>query len=333
MKNTTYAARTARSLSLTLLATSVAYANHGPSTSGAGVGTGSAETLRAGRFEFGVRADWTSYSSVSQADAEAAAIEYHHFDSLDRSLLTTASLAWGFSDDLQLGASIGWYSASNFRDVHAHDEDGDGTIDEIETAFGDPKGLTDLWLNAKWRVMHGDAGQLALMGGIKVPIGTDDETLDNGEVLEPSSQPSTGEMDFMAGVAYSRFLSERMVLDASAAYTLRGSGDEYTVGDRLDAGLAVSYRLTSDVAAFPNYSVSAELLNVWLGEDEERHEGEWETVESSGGNTLYASLGFRVRFNETTALSLAPAIPLSQDLGGEQVEQDIKLLVALSYGF
>jgi hypothetical protein len=117
------------------------------------------------------------------------------------------------------------------------------------------------------------------------------------------------------------------------AYTLRGSGDEYTVGDRIDAGLAVSYRLTSDVAAFPNYSLSAELLDVWLDEDEERHEGAWESVESSGGNTLYASLGFRVRFNEATALSLAPAIPLTQDLGGEQVEQDIKMLVALNYGF
>lgn len=309
----------------------VAHANHGPGTAGGGVSTMSAETLRTGKWEMLLRTDYTGYASVSQAEAEAAAIEHHHFDALDSSLVTTLGVGYGLSDDLELGATIGWYSGSGFKETHAHDEDGDGTIDTIETAQADPAGLTDLWLTAKWRVMRAPEGQLALLGGIKLPVGDDSETLDNGERLEPSSQPGTGEFDFIAGAAYSRFLDERLVFDASAAWTIRGKGDDFKVGDRIDAGIALSYRITADVQSFPNWSVSAEVLDVWLGHDEEDEGAGFETVESSGGNTLYGSVGARVRFNEGLSLSLAPALPLSQDLHGSQAETDLKLLLSLNW--
>jgi len=111
--------------------------------------------------------------------------------------------------------------------------------------------------------------------------------------------------------------------------TLRGEHDDFTVGDRFDAGVALAYRLTEDVKQFPNYSVSTEVLGNWLGKDDDAGAEN----ESSGGTTTYLSVGFRARFDEHIALTVAPAVPLTQDLNGDQVEARAKLAVALGFSF
>ena len=88
--------------------------------------------------------------------------------------IQSLSIAYGLGDDVQVGATLGYYWGSNFIDAEA---DGGGGAD---SSIADPEGLTDLWLNAKWRVMHGEHGHLALIAGVKLPTGKDDERLDNG---------------------------------------------------------------------------------------------------------------------------------------------------------
>jgi hypothetical protein len=294
--------------------------NHGPGTSGGGSSVLSGETLRKGRLAFALRTELTEFDEASAEEAEAKAIANGEFDSLESALVTSLSAAYGLTDDWELGAEVGYYSGHDFIDA---EEDGLGGA---ESAFADPRGLTDLWLRARWRALHGPNGQVALLGGVKLPTGTDDEQLSNGEELEPSSQPGTGSVDWQLGLGYSRYLTPRVTLDASALYSLRTEHDGFEVGDRADAGLALAYRLTEDVQAPHNWSVFGELTGVWLGKDEE----DGESNEDSGGTTLYLSAGARDRISELFAVSLAPAVAVLQDVNGEQVETDWKVALTLT---
>jgi hypothetical protein len=300
----------------------ISFANHGPGTSGGASSTPSGETLRAGRFDLSLREDYTHFEDVSRAAAERRAAEAGGFDAIDRAYLTTTGLAYGVTDDFQLAATIGYYAGSNFID--AESEDG-----EVESGVADPNGLTDLALTAKLRVIHGRVGSVALIGGVIVPTGRDDVRLDNGEVLEPSSQPGTGAWAYQVGVAWSRFLTPRVTADAGAVYTLRTPHDGFEVGDRVDLGVAAAYRLTESIRAFPNWAIFAEANAIWLGKDE----SSGETNPNSGGWTVYLTPGARVRFNQNVALTVAPSFPIAQELNGEQVETRFKLAVALSISF
>ena len=295
--------------------------NHGPGTSGGGSTTASGETLRQGRWSFELRSDWTEFEHVSIAEAEARAIAAGEFDAVESSWVNTLSLSYGLTDDLQLGVAFGYYAGSNFIDA---EEDGLGGA---ESATADPRGATDTWVSVKWRVMHGANGHLALISGLKLPTGKDDEKLSNGEELEPSSQPGSGSFDYQAGLAYSRFLTSRVTLDASGLYTIRTVHDGFEVGDRADLGLALAYRLTEDVRAPNNWSVFGELNGVWLDKDVDQGTAN----ENSGGETLYLTLGVRDRINEHCSLSLAPAVPILQDVNGDQVETDWRVGLALTF--
>lgn len=301
-----------------------AMANHGPGTSGGGSSTVSGETLRRGMFDLSLRVDYTQFGDIDAEEAESRAQDAGNFDALDYSVLTTLSLSYGFTDDLEAGAQIGYYAANDFIDAEL--EEG-GT--EPESSVGDPEGLTDLYLTLKYRFLKGRAGNLAGIVGIKLPTGNDDERLANGEILEPSSQPGSGSVDYQLGVAYSRFLTSRTTLDASTLYTLRTEHDDFKVGDRFDAGVALNYRLTESIKRFPQFGVFGEVLYVHLEKDEE--DGEKET--NSGGDVIHLSPGLRVRFSENVSLTAAPAFPVAQDLNGDQIEADFRAAATLSFTF
>lgn len=306
------------------LATATASANHGPGTSGGGLTTISGETLKASKWDMSFRLDFTDFDGVSAAVAEERAETSGEFDSIDRSTLANLSLNYGVTDDLQIGAAIGWYWGDNFIDAHFDPADG-----HAHSATADPSGLTDLWITAKYRVMKGEDGHLSLLGGIKLPTGEDGELLSDGEPLEPSSQPGSGSWDFLAGVAYSRFLTSHLTLDASASYTFRTEANDFKVGDRFDAGLAINWRLTDAIDTFPNISLFGEIAFTTLMKDESAGVAN----ENSGGSTLYLAPGVRARINSTMALSVAPQFPVWQDLNGEQVETDYKVTALLSLTF
>src|SRR6185436_2479326 len=150
--------------------------------------------------------------------------------------------------------------------------------------------------------MQGQPGNLSLIGGLKLPTGRDDVHLDNGERLEPSSQPGSGAWDFQGGLAYSRFLTSRWTIDASVLYTLRTRHDDFKVGDRFDGGIALAYRITEDIGRFPQWSVFGELNSVWVQKDHT----EGGSNPNTGGLTVFVTAGGRVRFSPRVALTLAP---------------------------
>lgn len=308
---------------LAALPTSALFANHGPGTSGGGSSTASGETLKAGAWDLSLRVDETEFEDVDRQEAAQRALKSGDFDALRRSFLTTMSLAYGVTENFQVGASFGYYRGTDF---FAAEQDAFGTVD---VADADPHGITDLWLQSKYRFVHNELGSLAVLAGFKLPTGNDDQRLSNGEKLEPSSQPGTGAFDGQAGLAWSRYLTPNLTADTSAVYTLRGEHAGFTVGDRFDAGFALAYRLTDSITAFPNWSLFGEANVVWLGEDDDHGTKN----ANSGGTTLYLTPGVRVRFNPSAALTLAPSFPVAQSLHGEQVETRFKVAATLSFGF
>src|SRR5262249_47327766 len=143
----------------------------------------------------------------------------------------------------------------------------------------------------------------------------------NGERLSPTDQPGTGRFGMPLGIAYSRFLTPKLTIDASLLYTTRFEKDFFKVGNRLDAGIALAYRLTDSIQSFPQYSLFAELNNVYLYRD--YTSGSYDP--NSGSCTLYISPGFRIRFTNDTAFTIAPSIPLYQHVNGDQGRVEFKL--------
>ena len=69
----------------------------------------SGETLKPGYFEFELREDYSQFQHFDRAGAVERAIKGGDFDALDHGFFTTASGAYGITEDLQVGASIGYF--------------------------------------------------------------------------------------------------------------------------------------------------------------------------------------------------------------------------------
>lgn len=69
--------------------------------------------------------------------------------------------------------------------------------------------------------------------------------------MEPSATAGTGAWDGQAGMAYTLPLNRAVTLDASAIYTFRSEAHNYRLGDRLDLGSSLAWRVWGDAASFP----------------------------------------------------------------------------------
>ena len=86
-------------------------------------------------------------------------------------------------------------------------------------------------------------------------------------------------------------------------YTFRTRHDSFKVGDRVDTGVALAYRLTESIKTFPQFSVFIEANNVWLRKDTDHLEKD----PNSGSDTLYLTPGARMRFHQNLAMTVAPS--------------------------
>lgn len=354
------------SLTSTLLTalTAAALADHGPGTSGGGFNTQTAEILKQRQWSAALSSDWTEFDSP----AENALVGKEHFDLIDRSFLTNLGLSLGLTENFQLGLSFGYYAAQGSRRIaHHHDEaattgheehgaaepaahaeapgaehleagghhdqepaaDDHPPATQPQLASFDPDGWTDLWLNAKYRVYRGAVGQVALLGGVKFPVG-EDRVIDSlGERVEPAATPGSGAWDGMVGAAYSLALAPALHLDASAQYTLRGEQHDYRLGNRIDAGLAMNWRIAGDAKRFPQFVLVGEATVRSVAKSKEGGERDGNT----GGTALFLSPGLRVGFCENASWSVGVQIPVLQELNGDQVQTKYRLTTGLNLAF
>jgi hypothetical protein len=307
-----------------LLAVFSVRADHGPGTSGGGASTQSGETLKPGKFSIEFREDYTEFEDLSAATVEAKATTAGSFDLLDRSFLSTFSVSYGIVENFQVNLSIGYYKA-----VNALEAEFDADTGETEILTFDPDGVTDLWLGGKYRFYRGPIGSIAVFGGAKFPTGRFDVENSAGERVEPSATAGSGSYDGMLGLAYSRFLISQLTFDTSVQYTYRTEADDFRLGDRVDAGLALAYRFTEDIHTFPQFSAFAEANVRYLFKSEENGERDPNT----GGTVLFLTPGFRVSFCPNFSFTVSSPLPVVQDLNGEQLETSFKVNGALTLTF
>ncbi len=340
--------------------TAAALADHGPGTSGGGFNTQTAEILKQRQWSAALSSDWTEFDSPS----ESALVGKEHFDLIDRSFLSNLSLSLGLTENFQIGLSFGYYAAQGTRGIaHQHGDHAEGATSghdepageehveapgadhghtaaesasdehaassKPELASFDPDGWTDLWLTAKYRVYRGSAGQVAILGGVKFPVG-ETRVIDTlGERVEPASTPGSGAWDGMVGAAYTLALAPAVSFDASAQYTLRGEKTDYRLGNRLDAGLAVGWRIVGDAKRFPQVVLMGEATVRAVAKSEESGARDANT----GGTALFLSPGLRVGFCENASWSVGVQIPVVQELNGDQVNAEFRLTSSLNLAF
>lgn len=299
-----------RSLAISLIAQQVATADHGPGTSGGGFSTLNAETLKPGQFSSSVQTDWTEFKDLTGMPEGV--------DLLDRSFLSTLNLSYGIIENFQAGLTYGYYAAEGNREF----ENGDKVT-------SNPDGFTDLWLAGKYRFYQGPAGQFALLGGIKAPTGDSRLTNSESEAVEPSATAGTGAWDGQLGGAYTMPLNAALTLDASALYTLRREWHDYRLGDRLDLGTSLAWRLGEASGTSPRISLVAEAILRHIQKSQE----EGNSNAATGGTVFFLAPGVKVSFSANLATSLGIQIPVVQNLNGEQLETRFRLMTGLSYSF
>lgn len=305
-----------------LMISSLALANHGPGAAGGGSSTISGETLPSGKWSFELREDFTKFEHFSSSRILANAAQTGDFDTLGHSFITTGSASYGITDDFQLSASVGYVNGHGF--IGAGDEDGD-----IEVGKVNPQGMTDLSILGKYRFMTGQPGNISALLGVTLPTGRTDVSLDNGERLSPTDQPGSGRFGLPVGLSYSRYLTPHLTIDASALYTFHFEKDDFKIGDRLDAGVALAYRITESIKDFPQATVFVELNDVYLQKDEISGEKDG----NSGSNTLYVTPGVRLRWSENASMTFAPSFPVAQDVNGVQGKVEYKIGLSLNVSF
>lgn len=299
-------------------------ADHGPGTSGGGASTQSGETLKPGKFALELRTEYTEFEHLSASRIAAKAARAGGFDLLDRSFLSTIGVSYGVVENFQIGLSIGYYNA-----VKAREAEFDYGTGDTEIATFDPDGVTDLWLTGKYRFYRGPVGSFAALGGVKFPTGKFEVKNSAGERVEPSATAGSGSYDGMLGMAFSRFLTSQLTLDASAQYTLRTEADDFKLGDRIDGGVALAYRLTREVQKFPQVSIFAEANVRHLFKSEE----DGQRDPNTGGTAVFLSPGVRVGLSRNLSATVSAPLPLVQELNGTQLKTSYKVNGGLTLSF
>ena len=292
--------------------------SHGPEGFGSPRAVQSGIPLAVDTFEVDLRAAWTTYDAFSRAELEDT---LNSAVSLDYSLLSTATLRYGVADTLTMSATLAYWWTDGYtvgrETIH-------GTVSE-----GDPMGPSDLWLEGSWRFLRNPRGEFAFLFGVKLPFGSDDKRLDDGRAISPGDQASTGAVDFRGGFALTNQLTERLRLDASVERLLHGDNNSFQQGDRWDVGAAMHWKLRQDLSTKAAWTLSGSLLMTSAEADDQNGNG----GENTGGTVAWFAPALTRVGHDGTTWRAEIALPVSQQLKGDQVEVDSRVTLGWTTGF
>lgn len=195
------------------------------------------------------------------------------------------------------------------------------------TAPGSPRGSlsdrglgdTTILLKHRFYVNNFQSGgfQAAVIGGVKLPTGDNDERDDQGQLLPPSLQLGTGSVDVPIGVVMTAFRN-RIGINADVLYKFNSKSDDFVFGDEMKLNLAVGYRL------FPREYTSFEnkVLNAYMEVNtviSQRASCDGLVVANSGGSMVFISPGLQWVLHPRFLIETAVQIPAVQELNGTQL--------------
>ena len=311
-----------------LIFSPLASASHMASTSlstgsSSSINTESAVPLAAGAWSIAVRYEEQQFDrlsdesllSLAEADPDA---DLHSVESVETTLF---NISYGLNEDLSLGLSLPVVERQDIRAPHFHEEDNEFEIEQE----GNSRGIGDTKLYGLWRFSQRENHDTSLIFGIGVPTGKHDDTSPEGEAYEQEFQPGSGSWDPLIGISHSRYFG-RITLDASATYNLVGEGSQQTdLGDWITYNAGLSYLLSSN--SNRDLRLVVEANGLWR--DKLKQAGE--TERNAGGNWLNLSPGIIVGRNNWSVFANV-ALPIVNDPGGDQDEQDYRLQIGFQFG-
>lgn len=185
-------------------------------------------------------------------------------------------------------------------------------------------GIGDILLSGKYRIYTkdypGKTSRLSILGGIKLPIGQDDEEDSLGR-LPQNLQLGSGSFDPIVGAAYSWQTLDYEV-DADFSYNFNTEGaDDFEFGDLLKYNIAYQRRMWP--FKLPEVGIYSQLNSVLElnGQYQAKDKSSGRKVGDSGGHTLFLSPGLQY-VTKRFILESSIQIPVVQDLNSSQVETD-----------
>jgi len=292
-------------------------------------------TLAQGKIVVGIGMQFIDFDELGDAQLEAAGAADRDVHSVARLLAVSANMAYGITRNLTVGLSLPYVERQDVREAH-HDMG----MGEAELA-GDASGPGDLRLFGQYRFYQGNAGDAALIAGVKLPTGRTGERELEGSLFEAEQQPGTGSRDPFLGIGWNHGWG-RTGLSANVLYTFAGEGTQQTdLGDIFNYNLALSYRVFFPAGGHDHHAhahglgvvdyVDAVLeLN---GDHRERAEISGFREENTGGHTVYLSPGARIGLAHRWSVFASVGVPLASRLNGLQADPAYRVIGGISRAF
>jgi hypothetical protein len=215
----------------------------------------------------------------------------------------------------------------------------DGTMGLDTGGEGKAKGLGDIALMGRYTFLKQENPEttnvMAGLAGIKFSTGkTDAQTADGAEYLDSHLQPGTGSTDYLVGLSFSHSL-DRFSVSANVLGTITTEGKfgntRHTFGDALNYDVSGKYRISPE--AFSPQKPQFFLAIGINGEARQREKIDGDTVEDSGGNTVYLTPGIQLVLVPHWAIELSYQHAIYHNLYGTQLGETYKAITGVTYLF
>ena len=187
------------------------------------------------------------------------------------------------------------------------------------------RGSGDLLLGAQYGILGGPGGQLVARAAVKAPTGnyrlisTYDRTIN-----EPTLQPGTGSVDFVAGADFSRQKVLGLDWTVAASYQANTANDlDYRFGNDAIASLAVSRSLVGRLSGSFQVKGWHKGRSAFLGGP----------VPATGGSIVYLTPGLRLAAPASMSAYAFVQVPAYRFVNEAQLTPRVALLVGWSKTF
>lgn len=347
-----------------LVATQPYFADHGPGTTGATGSVIQPDTIEQHHFALSLQqtlTQYTEYPDVAISDAtQKMKAAGSHIDTLGMGSLSNATLGYGILSWLDISATMGYYYSRRLREGILDSNTAYKLIDA-----GDIAGQTDLWLNTKAKLVSSPTWSFSVLAGAKLPTGNlsgasqsvalsslpaasiagdtsgvpavafrppEYHVVSGGTggdqfALDPSATPGSGSYDLQGGLAASRLFADAFTLTMSGSYIYRGYYKTYKNGDRIDGGLALSFR-AYDAGGFRLFMFT-ELTSRYIF----RAKDNSKEVSNSGGLYAFWNAGFRLNLPYELGLFVSKEFPVLQLINEPQQKIEGRFNFGVSWNF
>ncbi len=193
-------------------------------------------------------------------------------------------------------------------------------------------GIGDFLVLAKYKVIEQnfiDQRELAIGGGIKVPLGKAD-VKSNGILLPADIQPGTGSWDGVFWTYFSQGFSPHLPLTLSVNLTYRTNGTFNRFGSQFGG-----YKFGNEIAAMVGLGYRTDLFLDFTFFVRYRFQGADQfnssDIENTGGNWLSLVPGINLKLSEGFTARITGEIPVYRNLKGTQLTTTFTTSVAFFY--